>query len=411
LAPSTLVFEGRSTVTRTDNDKAPLAGVRVVELARILAGPWIGQVLADLGAEVIKVEAPEGDDTRRWGPPFVKGPHGEELGAAYFHACNRGKRSVVADLKSAEGLALVRGLAERCDVFIENFKVGSLARFGLDYAALKALNPRVLYCSVTGFGQTGPRKDQAGYDYTAQGMSGIMDLTGEPAGEPQKMGVAYADILTGLYGVIGLLAALHQRERTGTGQHIDVCLFDSMVGTLANQAMNYLVSGTAPQRMGNAHPNIVPYQVFEVQDGRIIIAAGNDAQFGRLCAFLELGSLAQDPRFASNAARVANRALLLPLITGALAGKTREQVLVGLEARGVPAGPVNTVAEAFADPQAKARHLRTDLAVEGLEGFTVPSVRTPIQFSASELSLSNASPRLGHHTAEVAAEIGLTKTP
>jgi crotonobetainyl-CoA:carnitine CoA-transferase CaiB-like acyl-CoA transferase len=389
--------------------RSPLAGLRVVELARILAGPWIGQMLADLGADVIKVESPEGDDTRRWGPPFVRGPNGEDLGAAYFHACNRGKRSVVADFKTAQGLTLVRRLAERCDVFIENFKVGSLARFGLDYATLKSTNPRMLYCSVTGFGQSGPAKDRAGYDFTAQGMGGIMDLTGEPDGDPQKIGVAYADVFTGMYGVIGLLAALHQRERTGVGQQIDVCLLDSMVGTLVNQAMNYLVSGTSPQRMGNAHPNIVPYQVFDVQDGQIVIAAGNDAQFARLCEYLGHESLARDVRFASNAARVSNRALLLPILTQSLARRTRSVVLAALHERGVPAGPVNSVAEAFEDPQVRFRGLRTDLPVPGLAGFTVPSVRTPILFSDAQLALRGASPGLGFHTAEVAAELGLEK--
>jgi crotonobetainyl-CoA:carnitine CoA-transferase CaiB-like acyl-CoA transferase len=389
--------------------RPPLAGLRVVELARILAGPWMGQLLADLGAEVIKVEAPEGDDTRRWGPPFLKGPNGEDLGAAYFHSCNRGKRSVVANLRSAEDLLLVRRLAERCDIFIENFKVDSLARFGLDYATLKTVNPRVLYCSVTGFGQAGPAKDRGGYDFIAQGMSGIMDLTGEPDGDPQRMGVAYADILTALHGVIGLLAALHQRAHSGVGQHIDVCLLDSMVGTLANQAMNYLASGLSPQRMGNAHPNIVPYQVFDVQDGQVIVAVGNDTQFARLCEYLALSGLASDARFATNAARVSHRTELLSLLQHELAARPRADVLEALHARGVPAGPVNTVAEAFADPQVRFRGLCTQLAVEGMPGLTIPSVRTPIRFSDAQLVTGRSSPGLGAHTAEVAAELGLGK--
>src|SRR3569833_1083310 len=255
---------------------APLDGLRVVELARILAAPWIGQTLADLGADVIKVEAPQGDETRRWGPPFVEGPGGERLDAAYFHCCNRGKRSLVADFSTAEGQESVRRLAQRSDILLENFKVGGLARYGLDYASLSALNPRLIYCSVTGFGQTGPYAHRAGYDFMIQGMGGILDLTGDPAGEPQKVGVAFADIFTGTYGVIGILAALAQRERTGVGQRVDMALLDSMVGVLANQAMNYLVYHEPPRRMGNAHPNIVPYQVFALRDGHVIIAVGND---------------------------------------------------------------------------------------------------------------------------------------
>ena len=261
---------------------APLAGVRVVELARILAGPWIGQMLADLGADVVKVESPDGDDTRRWGPPFVHGRDGERLDAAYFHACNRGKRSIVADFATAEGRRIVQRLAERSDVLLENFKVGGLAKFGLDYPALAGLNPRLIYCSVTGFGQTGPYAHRAGYDFIIQGMSGVMDLTGEPDREPQKVGVAFADIFTGTYGVVAVLAALTQRARTGVGQHIDLSLLDSMVGVLANQGLSFLVSGHAPRRLGNAHPNIVPYQVFAVSDGHVIITVGNDAQFVRL---------------------------------------------------------------------------------------------------------------------------------
>src|SRR5262249_27169623 len=265
---------------------APLDGLRVVELARILAGPWIGQTLADLGADVIKVEAPEGDDTRRWGPPFVHGPNGESLDSGYFHSCNRGKRSLVADFRTLEGQAIVRQLAQSSDVLLENFKVGGLAKYGLDYASLAALNPRLIYCSVTGFGQSGPYAHRPGYDFIIQGMGGIMDLTGEPEGAPQKIGVAFADIFTGTYGAIAVLAALRQRDQTGRGQHIDLALLDSMVGLLANQSLNYLVSGQVPHRMGNAHPNIVPYQTFAVRDGYAIVAVGNDTQFTRLCEYL-----------------------------------------------------------------------------------------------------------------------------
>jgi crotonobetainyl-CoA:carnitine CoA-transferase CaiB-like acyl-CoA transferase len=385
----------------------PLAGLRVVELARVLAGPWLGQVLADLGAEVIKVEAPAGDDTRHWGPPFVRSPAGETGAAAYFHSCNRGKRSVVADLRTPRGQELVRRLAKRSDVFIENFRVGTLARYGLDYATLSALNPGLLYCSVSGFGQTGPYRDRPGYDFIAQGMSGIMDLTGEPGRDPQKIGVAFADIFTGLYGVIGVLAGLLQRSRTGVGQHIDVALLDSMVGVLANQALNYLVTGCTPRRMGNAHPNLVPYQVFDVADGQIIIAVGNDAQFARLCAWLGRATLATDPLFSTNAARVTNRGQLVPLLAAALQRHHKRECLEALERLGIPAGPVNTVAEAFADPQVLHRGLLIELEVAGQAGWKVPSVRTPISFSGAQLALNRAPPALGADTAEVMAELGL----
>jgi crotonobetainyl-CoA:carnitine CoA-transferase CaiB-like acyl-CoA transferase len=388
---------------------APLDGLRVVELARILAAPWIGQTLADLGADVIKVEAPEGDDTRRWGPPFVQGAEGEKLDAAYFHCCNRGKRSVVADFSTAQGQEIVRRLAQRSDILLENFKVGGLARYGLDYASLSALNPRLIYCSVTGFGQTGPYAHRAGYDFMIQGMSGIMDLTGEPDGAPQKMGVAFADIFTGTYGTIAVLAALAQRERTGLGQHIDMALLDSMVGVLANQALSHLVSGAPSRRMGNAHPNIVPYQPFAVSDGYVVIAVGNDSQFVRLCEFLGMSEVAVDPKFATNAARVSHRGELISRLSASLASRTREEVLGGLEKRGVPAGPINTVADVFADPQIKYRGMRVDLPLP--QGGTVPSVRTPIQFSAAELSLGRASPRLGEHTAEILEELGLVSSP
>ncbi|MBZ9936295.1 CoA transferase [Mesorhizobium sp. BR1-1-16] len=375
----------------------PLSGLRVIELARILAGPWIGQTLADLGADVIKVESPEGDDTRRWGPPFIT--HGGETTAAYFHACNRGKRSVIADFATPEGAALVKRLVSSADVVIENFKLGGLAKYGLDYQSLAALNPRLVYCSITGFGQNGPYAARAGYDFLIQGMGGIMDLTGDPQGEPQKIGVAFADIFTGLYGVIAIQAALAAREATGLGQHIDLSLLDSMTGVLANQAMNFLATGISPTRLGNAHPNIAPYQTFAVSDGHFILAVGNDGQFARFAGVVGAPEWASDERFVSNAARVANRAQLTALIGAKTAAWTRDALLAALEAAGVPAGPINTVADVFADPQVIARGMQ--IAPDG-----VPGVRTPITMSASDLALDRRAPCLGEHTAEVLAELG-----
>ena len=383
----------------------PLAGVRVVELARVLAGPWIGQTLADLGAEVIKVESPEGDDTRQWGPPFIAHADGDGADAAYFHCCNRGKRSVVADLRTDEGRELVRSLAARADVFIENFKVGALAKYGLDYPSLSAINPRLVYCSVTGFGQTGPYSARAGYDAMIQAMSGIMDLTGEADGTPQKMGVAFADIFSGLYGVIGVQAALAQRHATGRGQHVDIALLDSMLGVLANQNLNYLVSGKVPRRMGTAHPNLVPYQVFAVADGHVMLAVGNDGQFRRVCAILGIDECADDPRYASMRDRNANRESLIFAMTQAFARQKRDAVLKAFEEAGVPAGPINTLADIHADPQVKYRHLAVSLPAPWLAGGAVPSVRTPLVFSDAELALEKASPMLGQHTAEVIAEL------
>ncbi len=386
---------------------SPLAGLRVLELARILAGPWTGQILSDLGADVVKVESPEGDDTRGWGPPFIHGRGGEELDAAYFHACNRGKRSIIADFATEEGRQTVRRLAERSDVLIENFKVGGLAKFGLDYAALSRLNPRLICCSVTGFGQNGPCAGRAGYDFIIQGMSGIMDLTGEPDGEPQKVGVAFADIFTGTYGAVAVLAALAQRARTGAGQHIDLSLLDTMVGVLANQGLNYLVSGETPRRMGNAHPNIVPYQVFAVADGHVIIAVGNDAQFQRLCACLELPAIADDPRYSTNAARVRHREELIPLLSGRLCRLAREQVLRAMQEQGIPAGPINSVADVFSDPQVLWRAMVTRLPAPWAAEGSVPAIRTPIRLSGAPLHLERPSPRLGEHTREILAELGL----
>jgi crotonobetainyl-CoA:carnitine CoA-transferase CaiB-like acyl-CoA transferase len=362
----------------------PLAGLKVVELARILAGPWAGQLLADLGAEVIKVERPEvGDDTRRWGPPFTA-----DGTAAYFHGCNRGKSSVAIDLESEEGQAQVRALAADADILIENFKVGGLAKYGLDYGALSALNPRLIYCSITGFGQTGPYASRAGYDFMIQGMGGIMDLTGEPDGEPQKIGVAFADIFTGVYAANAILAAVHGRLTSGKGCHIDMALLDTQVAVLANQAMNYLVSGETPTRLGNAHPNIAPYQTFELSDGHVIIAVGNDGQFARLCTLLGVPQIAGDERFLTNAARVENRAALTAALSPALRQRRRDELLAALAAAGVPAGPINNVAEVFADPQVIARGMR-------FEADGVPAVASPIVIDGKRQVAERGSPRLG----------------
>ncbi|MEI8298227.1 MAG: CaiB/BaiF CoA-transferase family protein [Pseudomonadota bacterium] len=386
---------------------APLAGLRVVELARILAGPWIGQTLADLGAEVIKVESPEGDDTRKWGPPFVTAPDGTPIDSAYYHCCNRGKRSIVADFRLESDLEVVHRLIERADVVIENFKTGGLQKYGLDYASLSERHPRLVYCSVTGFGQDGPYCERAGYDAMIQAMSGIMDLTGEPDGAPQKIGVAFADIFTGVYGVIAVQAALAQRERTGCGQHVDMALMDVMVSVLANQSLNYLVSGKVPRRLGNSHPNIVPYQTFAVADGNIMVAVGNDGQYRRFCEVLGRPDLALDERYAANANRVRHRETLVPELVALLGAWPRDTLLGRLEAVGVPAGPINTVADVFADPQVLHRGMRVDLPSADVAGGTVPSVRTPIRFSAAELALGRPSPRLGEHTDEIRRELGL----
>ena len=371
--------------------QSPLAGLRVVELARILAGPWIGQTLADLGAEVIKVESPEGDDTRRWGPPFIDRPRpdgGTERVAAYFHAANRGKRSVTCDFGEAADLDRLKALIAGADVVIENFKLGGLERFGLDYASLSRANPGLVYASVTGFGQDGPRAAQPGYDFLIQGMCGIMDLTGDPGGPPQKVGVAWIDIFTGLYGVIGIQAALAERARSGRGQHLDLSLLDCGVAVLANQAANHLLGGLEPSRLGNAHPNIVPYQVFPAADGHVIIACGNDRQFAALCRALDLGPLDGDARFASNAARVANRDSLAGRIERATTSLDRAALIAAMEEAGVPCGPINTVADALAEPQVAARGLR--IAPEGL-----PGLRTPLTFSRSPLTCMRAAPALG----------------
>ncbi|MCV3768591.1 CaiB/BaiF CoA transferase family protein [Rhizobium sp. TRM95796] len=376
---------------------SPLHGVKVLELARILAGPWCGQTLADLGAEVVKVESPEGDDTRRWGPPYIE-KDGEKA-AAYFHAANRGKQSVTADFTTEEGRDFVVALAKDADVLIENFKLGGLKKYGLDYEGLKAINPKLIYCSITGFGQDGPYAPRAGYDFMIQGMGGIMDLTGAPDGEPQKIGVAFADIFTGLYSVVAIQAALIERQRTGEGQHIDMALFDCMTGVLANQAMNFLASGVSPRRMGNAHPNIAPYQTFPVADGHLIVACGNDSQFGRLAAVLGLAELAGDSRFATNSARVGNRIELSRIMEEKTLTFRRDDLLALLEKEGVPAGPINSVADVFSDPQFIHRGMKID--PEG-----APGIRTPIRFSRSELALEKGAPRLGADTDSVKSRLG-----
>jgi crotonobetainyl-CoA:carnitine CoA-transferase CaiB-like acyl-CoA transferase len=378
---------------------APLEGLKVIEMARILAGPWIGQTLADLGADVIKLESPDGDDTRNWGPPFVARADGGRGDAAYFHSANRGKKSVVVDFSTDEGRETIRKLVADADVFIENFKLGGLAKYGLDYASLREINPRLIYLSLTGFGQTGPYAHKAGYDFMIQGLAGIMDLTGEPDGQPQKIGVAFADIFTGLYGVIGIQSALMVREKTGKGQHIDMALFDCMSAVLANQALNYLVSGTPPKRMGNAHPNIVPYQVFPSSDGHLIIATGSQPQWAKMCQVLGLDELIDDDRFRTNADRVKNRDELAALISAKTSQRGRDDMLAELEKVFVPAGPINTVEDTFNDPQIVHRGLRID--VPDGDGVMVPSVRTPIVFSESTLRLERASPKLGEHTGEV----------
>ncbi len=375
---------------------APLQGLRVIELARILAGPWIGQTLADLGADVIKVESPQGDDTRQWGPPFVE--HKGEESAAYFHCCNRGKRSIVVDFRTEEGQTTVRDLVKSADVVIENFKLGGLKQYGLDYDTLANLNPGLIYASVTGFGQTGPYAARPGYDFLVQGMAGVMSVTGEAGGEPQKVGVAFADIFTGLYGVIGIQAALAERERSGRGQQIDLSLMDSMVGVLANQASNHLLGGLSPTRMGNAHPSIVPYQVFSTSDGHAIIAAANDGQFQRLCTVLGMDELAVDSRFKHNAGRVENRDTLCEVLAVTLRGWEKRQLLAALEDEGLPCAPINTIDDVFTDPHVQARGL--NISPEG-----VPGVRTPLAFSHSELTLGRASPGLGEHTEEILTEL------
>ena len=379
-----------------------LSHLRVLDLSRVLAGPWAGQILADLGAEVIKVERPgSGDDTRHWGPPFIKDADGNDSReAAYFQCANRNKQSLTIDFTQAEGQRLIRELVTQCDVLLENFKVGGLATYGLDYESLKALNPRLIYCSITGFGQDGPYAKRAGYDFMIQGLGGLMSLTGRSEDEegsgPMKVGVALTDILTGLYATVGVLAALHAREQSGQGQYIDVALLDVQVACLANQAMNYLATGNAPKRLGNAHPNIVPYQDFPSADGDFILAVGNDGQFRKFCDVAGLAGVADDPRFASNKARVANRRELIPLLRQTTVFKTTAEWISQLEAAGVPCGPINDLAQVFADPQVRARGLHIDLP--NSLGSVTPQVASPLRLSATPVDYRLAPPLLGEHT-------------
>lgn len=384
---------------------APLAGLKVLDLSRVLAGPWASQTLADMGADVIKIERPgQGDDTRTWGPPWYTDTDGEQL-SAYFIAANRGKRSVTIDMATAEGQALVVEFARHSDILIENFKVGDMARRGLDYASLQAENPRLIYCSITGFGQTGPYKERPGYDFMIQGMSGLMSITGEPDSHstdgPQKVGVAVADIMTGLYSTIAIMGAIEERHRSGLGQCIDMSLFDVMAASLANQASNYLVSGIAPGRLGNAHPNVVPYQTFATSDGYIIVAVGNDSQFTKFCQAIGLDALAADPLYLTNALRVKHRESLVAHLLPSLVAQSLDHWLQVLEAFGVPCGPINTIDRLFADPQ--AQHRGVQMSIDGM-----PMVSNPIRYSRSTLNAEIKPPVLGSDTDQVLqAELGL----
>ncbi len=378
-----------------------LVGLRVLDLTRVLAGPWASQTLADFGAEVIKIEKPgEGDDTRGWGPPFVKNPDGSDGDAAYFQSANRGKNSVCIDFTKPEGQSLIKALAAQSDILIENYKVGGLAKYGLDYASLAAVNPRLIYCSITGFGQTGPYANRAGYDFMIQGMAGVMSITGEPDGSPMKMGVAFADIFAGLHAVIGIEAALYARAKTGIGQHIDISLLDSQVSVLANQALNYLVGGKVPKRLGNQHPNIVPYQSFETADGHIIVAVGNDRQFSEYCRIIDVSV---DAKFAINRGRVEGRDELIPQLIEAMKKKTTAEWIAAFEADAIPCGPINTIDQVFDDPQVKARGLQLSLLRE--DGVKMPSVANPIVFSQTPNVYEKPSPRLGQDTEKILREV------
>jgi crotonobetainyl-CoA:carnitine CoA-transferase CaiB-like acyl-CoA transferase len=374
-----------------------------------LAGPWAGQTLADLGADVIKIERPgAGDDTRSWGPPFLSDTEGNPTSdAAYFLSANRGKKSVTIDFSQAEGQQLIRQLAARCDIVLENYRVGGMAQYGLDYASLKEVNTGIIYCSITGFGQTGPYRQRAGYDFLIQGMGGLMSVTGEPdtahGGGPLKVGVAIVDIFTGLYATTAVLAALASREQTGVGQYIDLALLDVQVATLANQATNYLISGHAPQRLGNTHPNIVPYQAFATSDSHIILAVGNDDQFRRFCTVAGVPDLAEDPRYSTNADRVGNRETLIPFLSDRFKAHTKAWWIAELEKAGVPCGPINTLDEVFNDPQVQARSMR--VMVEHPVAGPIPLVGTPMKFSSTPAGTLQPPPLLGEHTAEVLEQL------
>jgi crotonobetainyl-CoA:carnitine CoA-transferase CaiB-like acyl-CoA transferase len=395
-------------VTNPSLPKA-LGHIRVLDLSRVLAGPWCSQNLADLGADVIKIERPgSGDDTRAWGPPYARDAEGHDTSeAAYYLSANRGKRSVTVDIAAAEGQALVRELARHCDVVLENFKVGHLKRYGLDYDSLKAIKPDLVYCSITGFGQDGPYAHRAGYDFLVQGMGGLMSVTGErdelPGGGPQKAGVALTDLMTGMYATIAVLAALTHRDRTGEGQHIDLALLDTQVAMLANVGSNYLNSGTPPKRWGNAHANIVPYQSFACADGHIIVAAGNDGQYQKFVEAGERPELAHDPRFATNPLRVRNREVLVPLLAEMVLRRTRDEWIDLLESRGVPCGPINDVGEVFANPQVQARGMAIELPHPA--AGKVKLVRSPMKMSVTPATSDKAPPLLGEHTDEVLREV------
>ena len=381
--------------------QAALAHLKVLDLSRILAGPWASQTLADFGAQVIKVERPEvGDDTRSWGPPFMTDDEGKESGeSAYFMAANRGKQSVCIDMASKQGQAQILKLAAQCDVLLENFKVGGLAKYGLDYASLAKVNPRLIYCSITGFGQTGPYKDRPGYDFLVQAMGGLMSVTGEPQTGPQKVGVALTDVMSGLYATVGILTALAEREKSGLGQHVDLALLDVTAATLANQATNYLVGGTVPTGLGNAHPNIVPYQSFACQDSHCIVAVGNDRQFKRFCEVLSLPALAHDADYKSNQQRVINREKLIPVLQKQMLLKDRDDWLRILAEAGVPAGPINNIAEVFTDPQILAREMRVKMQHPLNKALELPG--NPIKLSRTPVQYNKPPPLLGQHTQEV----------
>ncbi|OZI50427.1 CaiB/BaiF CoA transferase family protein [Bordetella genomosp. 4] len=387
----------------------PLEGIRVLDLSRILAGPWCTQNLADLGADVIKVERPAtGDDTRHWGPPYLKDGQGKDTSeAAYYLSTNRNKRSLEADIASPEGAALVRELVTHCDILVENFKVGGLRKYGLDYDSLNALNPRLIYCSVTGFGQDGPCATLPGYDFMIQGLGGLMSITGErddlPGGGPQKAGVAVTDIITGMYATVAILAAIQERHRSGLGQHLDIALLDCHVAMLANQNSNYFTSGKAPTRAGNAHQNVVPYQVFAASDGHLIVATGNESQYRAYCKAIGAPELGDDPRFATNRLRVTNRDTLVALLSDIMQQGRRDEWISKLEAAGVPCGPINNIAQTFAHPQVQARQLRRELPHP--LGGTAPVTASPLRFSASPVVYRNAPPMLGQHTQEILQEI------
>jgi crotonobetainyl-CoA:carnitine CoA-transferase CaiB-like acyl-CoA transferase len=385
----------------------PLHGLRVFDLTRILAGPTCTQLLGDLGAEVIKIERPgQGDDTRKWGPPFVTDEAGRETTeSAYYLACNRNKRSLTLDIAKPGGQALARRLIARCDILVENFKAGGLAKFGLAYADLKDACPELIYCSITGFGQTGPYAPRAGYDYLAQGMGGIMSLTGEPEGAPIKVGVGIADIMCGMYASSAILAALHHRDHGGRGQYIDLSLLDTQVAWLTYEGLNYLTSGQAPKRVGNEHPNIVPYKVLPCSDGHVILAAGNDVQFKRFCDFAGAPELAADPRFTSNAQRVRNREALYAILPELTLRKTQEEWVEGLSALGVPSGPVNTLDRVFADPQVLHREMKISMPYPGAAGGAVDLIGNPVKYSETQVDYRHAPPRLGEHTEEVLQEL------